>query len=451
RVPEGEGQRGDLVRRREIDLARFFIDRDGPDLYVSWRRNRLVGAGLAAVSAFFIGLIVVVAALLRGQVAARGGWDALPVESWLILALPAIPALLAAYPAAALLWNRSEIAVHDGSLHAWHGPVPTFPVGTRRVPLSDVTELEVTMRVHRRENSTTYSYDLQAVREDGRPVRLIVGESSDAVPRAIKRLLEAHLAETTAGRIPAAPAEAVEERDEPRSPAGALTLICPRCGGTLVPPPERAEIRCSHCTARVPVPRSVRRALRLRPARRRDKARFRATFDAQKEGDRLIFHAAWPPPIGRALLGLAGGIGGLVLILWFFGLYSPAVLAGGFPASILLALLPIGGLWAGYVGLCYLVNRTTTRVDETRVRVSDGPLPWRPTRTLDTTAITQFVVREEPRNPLRPGEPYFELQALSHHGAALTVFGEIADREALETLESLIENRLGLVDQAVRN
>ena len=441
------GRRGDLRRRREIDLSRFAIDRDGPDLFVSWRWSRLAGAAAlvaAGVAGYFAFGFV---ATLRQSAVARGGWTELAIDHYVMpLGATAVTLFLAHLGVSALL-NRTELAVHGGTLHAWHGPVPT-PYRSRRVPLDDLDELRVYRKVKTSDGDEHVSFELHAVLKNGRWVRLIADEKRRDVPQAMKTLLSAHIADLANPRVSGDPGgrrgEPAEASEAPVT--GAITLGCPKCGGTLAPPPERAEMRCRFCRAKVPVPAEVRRALGLRPARTHDRARFRATFTAKKEEDRLIFTAGWVRWAGWLALKLAAaplllGLLWIGSLIWFEG--------------ELLWFLPAGGLAAigaagGYVGLCYLWNRTTVAVDFEQVRVTHAPLPWRRSLPLPTSKIKQLVVRELRDYQGRADERYYELQALSHHGAALTLFGEIPDREALETLEYLIESRLGIVDEAVR-
>ena len=321
--PVATGRRGDLIRRREIDLARFTVDRQGADLHVSWRWDRVQGVFAVAVAAFCAWLTGaferdVVRSILAGEVFSgdfppRGGW-------FLAVALP----LFILYSAVALLINRTEFAVCAGELRTWYGPVPFFR--SRRLPVADVRGFKVE-RVRSDDNDT---YELHAVRRSGRDVKLIVGENSRDVPQAIRSLLTAHF--RAIGAFPVAPpkpsprAKSAGSAKSAAAPgrAAKVTLICPRCVGTLDPPPERAELRCRFCDADVPVPDAVVTALGLRPARVHHQARFERTFASREQGDVLIVSAGWDRGVGWTVakigVGLiAAGLTALAAVWWFGG------------------------------------------------------------------------------------------------------------------------------------
>ena len=160
----------------------------------------------------------------------------------------------------------------------------------------------------------------------------------------------------------------------------------------------------------------------------------------------MIVSAPWPRAVAALLLGVALAAAGLtalgvVVTYWagpqLFWIALTVVAAGGTP-------------WAGYVGLCYLWNRTTVTVTREEFRVVHGPLPWAWPVVLPTAKVTQLVVRREADFLVWQRKTYWTLLALAEHGANLTLFGQIPDRVALETLEQLVERRLGIRDQAVR-
>ncbi|MFH5805455.1 hypothetical protein [Alienimonas sp. DA493] len=444
-APVRIGQRGDLKRLHGVDLAKFTIDLNGPSLLVSWRWNRLAGAAVLTVA-----VLVGAAALFFALPLTReDGPFELRGESLFGLGLSGI-FLLALHRGLALALNRTEIAVHDGTLRVWHGPIPRRL--SRRVPLSELDELRVWRKVRSDGNGgQRVTWELHAVRQDGKWVRLIADESRRSTPAAVKRLLDAHLdravrPERAAPTCPTparvAPVDSVDSAEA----LPAVTLSCPQCGGTLDPPPERAETTCRFCSATAPIPTEVQRVLALRPARTPDRARLRATFAVRQEGDATTFSAAWPREVATFLLrvALAAGafaaLGGVVANWTEFDLFW-----------LLLTAAAAGGTaWAGYVGLCYRWNRTTLTVTREEFRVVQGPLPWAWPAVLPTARVTQLVVRKEDVFRGWRGETHWTLLALADHGANLALFGQIPDREALETLEQLVERRLGIRDQAVR-
>ena len=446
-APLKVGERGELVRRRELNLSKFTVDRRGADLSVRWRWSRARGVGMLLVAAFLTAVFYDHAEFgwrLLTDPAGRGGgsWEGIAFG----LAPLAVPALLI-YGAFTSLFNRTELAVRDRTLRSWHGPIPIYR--GRRVPVDELRELRVKRVVHETKNAISVYYELHAVRTNGRAVKLILHKKDRRIPLAVKDLLDAHLG--FAG--PPAPARGRAGPDDAAGDRPRITLTCPRCGGTLDPPPERAELRCRFCGAKVPIPEAVVTSLGLAPARVHDRGRFRKTFSAHKRDGVMTFAAdrdraagAIGLKIAAALLaigavGLGGVAAGAATFDWELGLISVAVA---------IFLLPTAaGAAVFYLSLCELWNRTTVTIDRSFVRVRHGPLPWPRPAPLPTAKVTQFVVRRDDQWSEK-NDPRFELAALADYGATLVLFRKIADREALETLEHVVEARLGIVDRAVR-
>ncbi|MEQ9406098.1 MAG: hypothetical protein RIK87_00165 [Fuerstiella sp.] len=197
----------------------------------------------------------------------------------------------------------------------------------------------------------------------------------------------------------------------------------------------------------MPIPAEVQRQLGLDLPRQHDEERLRATFTVREQGKMLFFVADWD----RGVPGMLFKIVGVLVAIGLLGIG----LTWYFEGSLLpygLSLIPLGcGLALGYIAVCYAYNRTEVSVDSTSLRIWHGPLPWRQPRVLPTRELTQFLVRKNAYWSVSDeSDIRWDLLAISHYGANQTVFSEISDREALETVEHLIEKRLKIPDQAVR-
>ncbi|GAB5440317.1 MAG: hypothetical protein Fues2KO_06660 [Fuerstiella sp.] len=441
-----KGQRGDLVRRRNLDLSRFIIEKRETDLFVRWNWSRAKG-----VLGFVI-LAIVIGFFSSGMF----GPIRLDLSSWKapnlfnsFFSLGALVTVAGLFHAAlCCCCNRTEIASSSSELQVWHGPIPCH--WQTRIPLRELDHFHVYRKVTESDGQRDVSYELHAVCHDGRILRLIRHESQVTLPKAIKSLLTAHLTALRDSSSTAADTTAVV-RPPPSKDATAenrITLICPNCAGTLEPPPERAELRCRHCGADVPVPVEIQRQLGLDPRREHDDERLRATFTVQENGETLFFAANWDRGVSRMLFKLAGALVAISLLgiglTWYFE---------GSLVPYALSLIPLAaGLFFAYIAVCYMYNRTEVSVDSTTLRIWHGPLPWRQPRKLPTRELTQFLVRKNPYwSSSDKSDIRWDLLTISHYGANQIVFSEVRDREALEGVEHLIEQRLRIIDQAVRD
>lgn len=440
-----KGQRGDLVRRRNLDLSRFIIEKRETDLFVRWNWSRAKGVLGFVILAIVIGFFSSgMFGLIRLDLSL---WKAPDLFNSLFTlgALVTVAGLF--HAALCSCFNRTEIAFSNSELQVWHGPIPCR--WQTRVPLRELDHFDVYRKVTESDGQPDVSYELHAVCHDGRILRLIRHESQATLPKAMQSLLTAHL---TALRNPASTAAETMAVVSPpptkdSTAANRITLICPKCAGTLDPPPERAELRCRHCGADVPIPVELQRQLGLDPSREHNEERVRATFTVRKNGDTLFFAANWDRGVTRMLFKLSGAL--VAISLLGIGL------TWNFEGSLLpyaLSLIPLAaGLVFAYIAVCYKYNRTEVSVDSTSLRIWHGPLPWRQPRVLPTRELTQFLVRKNPYwSSSDKSDIRWDLLTISHYGANQIVFSEIKDRKALEGIEYLIEQRLKIVDQAVR-
>ena len=180
--PSVPGQPSVLERPLEkpVDLSKFTVDKSGDYLMVMWRWRGVAGCFLVGFAAFWNTFLVV--------------WTAGAASASVLFALFSVPfwivGLGMAYLALAMLVNRTEIVVDD-QIRIWHGPLPWK--NPAPVPVDRLTQLFVFQRITQGKYGPNYSYELQALQQDGPVLTLLKGESTPDVPRAIERLIEVHL------------------------------------------------------------------------------------------------------------------------------------------------------------------------------------------------------------------------------------------------------------------
>lgn len=136
--------------------------------------------------------------------------------------------------------------------------------------------------------------------------------------------------------------------------------------------------------------------------------------------------------------------GGFALASWMLWTQR-AVLTGRQPwtgwtvAALLLAVV------GGYLGLAFLINRTTFEVAEDMLKVHHGPFPWSGARDIQREDLVQLYVRVHSRSK---GIDY-SLWALTKTGS-VRLTGCFGRPEELRRIEKEIEERYGIVDVPVR-
>lgn len=90
-----------------------------------------------------------------------------------------------------------------------------------------------------------------------------------------------------------------------------------------------------------------------------------------------------------------GAVGALFFVALWDGVYGVvlhfALSSQNLPLSgaIVLLILGILGIGMAYAAIAYLVNRTSVRVDASRVSVGHGPLPWFGGKVIPKTEISR--------------------------------------------------------------
>lgn len=92
--------------------------------------------------------------------------------------------------------NRTLITVRTGALTIQHTPVP-WP-GNHRIPVGELEQLYCKEKIHNHRSrhggtSTSFTYELHAVRKDGRSLKLMSGLQEPEEALFLERTLEDHL------------------------------------------------------------------------------------------------------------------------------------------------------------------------------------------------------------------------------------------------------------------
>ena len=436
-----------LKRNRSVDLSKFTIDLDGPDLEMWWGWDRLKGVAsipLAGVIGWFASIYLQPAI-----------WSNDRVE-WVPLLYGLIPFTLAiglGYTGLALLLNRTTIAIRHRILQTSHGPLPYYL--HKRIPLASLQELQVHREMSKdSDGKVSVEYQLLAHTNLGHSIKLIRHENSAEVPTAVKSVLEAHIC-----RLSERPTKGVKQSKQKANRNTSrrrrkVVLVCPQCGGLIPPPRNITSSKCRYCGAELTIPDEVWESLGLHPPRRRNITHKPVTFVLRHEGKSLTISAGWNPEGCRGLLTVAVILLVIVTIGFLFTFWSEnwsvSELAKGGTLCISLPLLLVGvGAFAiAYLALCFLVNRTVVKIDASQIRVWNGPFPLKRNTQLPTEKIIQISIHRH-RGPNTRKTPCYHLDAISDYGGTLELFFDQPELKGLETIERLIERRLNLADRFV--
>jgi len=91
----------------------------------------------------------------------------------------------------ALFVNKTVLIVEAGQLRVYHGPLPWF--GNKTVDAGNIDQLYCQKKVHHGEDSSHTSYNLHAVTQDGKKVKIASGMNERDQALYIEQQLERHL------------------------------------------------------------------------------------------------------------------------------------------------------------------------------------------------------------------------------------------------------------------
>lgn len=119
-----------------------------------------------------------------------GGADLL---SFLFPSIHLVVGLFLAYSAAAKLFNKTYLDIHDDHLHIEHKPLPWWK-GKKKIPIDSITQIYVKEKITRNKNRTHRYYTLRALIKDGFDMELLnIGDLSSEKAKEIENQIEAFL------------------------------------------------------------------------------------------------------------------------------------------------------------------------------------------------------------------------------------------------------------------
>ena len=134
------------------------------------------------------------------------------------------------------------------------------------------------------------------------------------------------------------------------------------------------------------------------------------------------------------------------LILW----YSAATAGSG---NLLMLLFPIGHVAAGvfitYSALTGWLNSTRIRVDQGRISVRHGPLPWLGNKTVDGSMLKQLYSKEVITSG-RSTTVTYEVHVITAGGTDLKLVDRLETSEQALYIEQEIERYFRIEDAPVR-
>ncbi|HCS51512.1 MAG TPA: hypothetical protein DIW81_07940 [Planctomycetaceae bacterium] len=442
-----------LKRNQTVDLSKFTIEVDGPDLEIWWAWDRFKGlAGILIAG----GVSWYAAWHVRGA-AQWSDWQIRSGEDLLSLVFALAPVCMAiglAYTAITFLFNRTTIAIQDRSLVTSHGPLPYYPA--QKIPLAALQELKVHRKVTTdSDGKPVVTFELHACTISGRKLKLIRHETSHQIPSAVKSVLEGHIQyldkNLTEALLRTNDSSESQQSSRPRK----VLLICPRCGNLIPPPRKITSSRCRSCGAEITIPDDVWQSVGLHPPRRRNIEHEPVTFVLRHHGPTLTISANWDRESSRIVFGisaifLAIAICGILWACQIDGWKITEVLDGGtFFLSLASVFIGAVASFISYIALCQMLNRTIVTLGDSRISVWNGPIPIRKKSQLATAKIHQISIHPN-RQRYHP-YPSFNLEAISDYGATLELFFDQAELKGLQTIEKLIERHLKLANRLVED
>jgi hypothetical protein len=152
--------------------------------------------------------------------------------------------------------------------------------------------------------------------------------------------------------------------------------------------------------------------------------------------------------IGLSLMGL------FVLIVGFaagmFKAFAPVVASSGWTILALFSPFLLVILIVLYQAACNLKNYTTYRVEDGRLTIRSGPLPFKRHRTYAAADIDQIWIKEISDKDT-DGDPftYHRLCLLTKGGRDITLVKKLDSVEQARALEKVLEERLRIGDRPV--
>ncbi len=175
-------------------------------------------------------------------------------------------------------------------------------------------------------------------------------------------------------------------------------------------------------------------------------------FKYEEIGNDIIITYKWFKPVALFLVFFCIAWNAF-LIVWYSMAFS---FETGTPMDWLMIIFPIGHVAVGvgltYYTLCLFINSTTITASPGNLEINSGPIPWwKGNQSIPTSEIDQLFVKEIIRSGENGTSKTYRLQAKLNTGKAVTLWSEykMTDAHDLRELEKVIEDKLGIADEAV--
>jgi len=215
-----------------------------------------------------------------------------------------------------------------------------------------------------------------------------------------------------------------------------MNLSCSHCGAPFAADDVHADLGIDNC-------RSCRGVIDLRARAQAIPLPRPQRFTVERAGSRLEIHWRWfqPQHLGLVLFAVAWNS---FLYFWYHGAFH------GKSHDLVMILFPLGhvavGIGVAYSSVAHLLNSTSIVCDGNTLTIAYRPLPWRGSRTLEAAAIRQLFTRKVEGSK---GSISYVLSAAMSDGTQLDLVRGTSDPAELRFLEQELEQKLGIVDQAV--
>jgi hypothetical protein len=227
-----------------------------------------------------------------------------------------------------------------------------------------------------------------------------------------------------------------------------MHLTCPDCGAAV--PAEDVNIergigKCRACNAVIDVEAALRGPGARTGFYRRPPAPQPRSITIEDLSGGLRLTRRWFTPAAILLTAFC--------VLWngsFF--WSPMALGGGGPwfTAVVPVLRVVIGVLLTYATLAMYVNRTVLEVNEGRLTVRNGPLPWFGNRDLDVSEVEQFYSEEVMSRGRQGSVSYtYKVCGLLKGGQRVTLLDSLPKRDDALFVEQLVEKYLGIEDRPV--
>ena len=142
-------------------------------------------------------------------------------------------------------------------------------------------------------------------------------------------------------------------------------------------------------------------------------------------------------------------------IIWngFLVFWYSIALADGIWIMMVFPLIHVAvGIGLTYYTICMFVNKTLIKVSRDEISISFTPLPWKGAKTINTSDITQFYVKQKVSNGKNGQTVTYELWMKDQTGRdkKFSSGPDMSTVEEVRLLEEQIEKFLGIRDQPVQ-